>query len=340
MAGPRPAGRGDAATSPCSTENQPSGSAAHGAPGGGDLRRARRRVARPSATQLAGEGGGGDPVGPHAAPPRPVRRGGEAPGRRERRLDVGGAGRVRPGQQPAPGVGLAAVGARRAGRTARASGRDPRRPGATAKRAVVAVACRDQASGPRHPRASRAALRPGRRRAGAPGGRARRRTARRRASVERVDVTRRSTGPSTPWPARARRGSAPAASSVTSSATTSPRVATSRARSAVMVPGTGARRRGDAGHAPQVRQEVRRASWPPCASGAERRTASAWPWVYVRHAGHPTGSAGRGALDVVGVVRLHPGHQLAQLATGLLDRVRLTLLAELGELRASRCPCR
>ena len=35
-------------------------------------------------------------------------------------------------------------------------------------------------------------------------------------------------------------------------------------------------------------------------------------------------SAGGRALDVVGVVRLHPGHQLAQLAAGLLDGVRLT----------------
>ena len=40
-----------------------------------------------------------------------------------------------------------------------------------------------------------------------------------------------------------------------------------------------------------------------------------------------SGSAGRGALDVVGVVGLHPRHQLAQLAAGLLDRVLLALLA-------------
>jgi hypothetical protein len=30
-------------------------------------------------------------------------------------------------------------------------------------------------------------------------------------------------------------------------------------------------------------------------------------------------------------VRLHPGHELAQLAAGLLDRVGLTLLAELEQ---------
>src|SRR6478609_3355401 len=45
------------------------------------------------------------------------------------------------------------------------------------------------------------------------------------------------------------------------------------------------------------------------------------------------GSAGGGALGVVRVVALDPRHQLAQLATGLLDRVLLALLAELGELR-------
>src|SRR5690349_16225895 len=44
-------------------------------------------------------------------------------------------------------------------------------------------------------------------------------------------------------------------------------------------------------------------------------------------------SSGGAPLDVVGVVALHPGHELAELATGLLDRVALGLLAELGELR-------
>src|SRR6478735_5057249 len=44
-------------------------------------------------------------------------------------------------------------------------------------------------------------------------------------------------------------------------------------------------------------------------------------------------SAGGGALGVVRVVRLHPGHELAELAAGLLDRVLLALLAELVELR-------
>ena len=67
-------------------------------------------------------------------------------------------------------------------------------------------------------------------------------------------------------------------------------------------------------------------------------TLRSWPWL-ITLAGHGPepaspggsdggdtcrlrpGSAGGGALGVVVVVRLHPGHQLAQLAAGLLDRV-------------------
>src|SRR5918995_1021824 len=46
-----------------------------------------------------------------------------------------------------------------------------------------------------------------------------------------------------------------------------------------------------------------------------------------------TGASSRGgALRVVVIVRLHPGHQLAELATGLLDGVRLALLAQRPEL--------
>src|SRR5919112_6560807 len=45
------------------------------------------------------------------------------------------------------------------------------------------------------------------------------------------------------------------------------------------------------------------------------------------------GSAGGGALGVVRVVGVHPGHQLAQLAAGLLDRVLLALGAQRLELR-------
>src|SRR6476469_5491135 len=44
----------------------------------------------------------------------------------------------------------------------------------------------------------------------------------------------------------------------------------------------------------------------------------------------------RRALGVVAVVRLHPRHQLAQLAAGLLDRVLLTLGPQRLELRTAR----
>src|SRR6476661_8259243 len=47
-------------------------------------------------------------------------------------------------------------------------------------------------------------------------------------------------------------------------------------------------------------------------------------------------SAGRGALDVVGVRLLDPAHQLAELLAGALDRVLGTLLAQRLELRAAR----
>ena len=47
------------------------------------------------------------------------------------------------------------------------------------------------------------------------------------------------------------------------------------------------------------------------------------------------GSAGGGALDVVVVAGLDPGHQLAQLAAGLLDRVLLALGPQRLELRCA-----
>src|SRR5690349_2584176 len=63
-------------------------------------------------------------------------------------------------------------------------------------------------------------------------------------------------------------------------------------------------------------------------SGKTKPPDRAGPGAYVG-----LGSARGGALDVVGVVRLHPGHELAQLAAGLLDRVLLALLAQRLELR-------
>src|SRR5665647_2789877 len=47
-------------------------------------------------------------------------------------------------------------------------------------------------------------------------------------------------------------------------------------------------------------------------------------------------SAGGGTLDVVGVGRLDPAHQAAQLATGLLDRVGGALGAQCVELWGAR----
>src|SRR4051794_32753903 len=46
----------------------------------------------------------------------------------------------------------------------------------------------------------------------------------------------------------------------------------------------------------------------------------------------PATSAGGGALHVVGVGRLHPAHELAQLSAGGLDRVLLALGAQRLEL--------
>src|SRR5690606_16995557 len=79
---------------------------------------------------------------------------------------------------------------------------------------------------------------------------------------------------------------------------------------------------------------------PPGGRGAACRTTRtpvATPGTCVRRAGATTsgrptrrttrarvrGSARGAALDVVGVVRLDPRHQLAELAAGLLDRVAL-----------------
>src|SRR5215211_7487862 len=59
-----------------------------------------------------------------------------------------------------------------------------------------------------------------------------------------------------------------------------------------------------------------------------RRTRSARSYVGAM-------SARGGALGVVGVVGADPGHQLAQLPAGLLDRVLLTLGAQRLELGSS-----
>ena len=66
-------------------------------------------MASPSSTARSAERRRGDPVGPQAAPPRPLLVGGEAPGG-GRRLDRAEPGLEAPVAQVAAGVGLAAVG--------------------------------------------------------------------------------------------------------------------------------------------------------------------------------------------------------------------------------------
>src|SRR5690349_1089232 len=92
-----------------------------------------------------------------------------------------------------------------------------------------------------------------------------------------------------------------------------------------------------------VAYSLRVSTWPGPAVGAQcatyietratPRTASTLrSRRLVRLASTPvtvTGASSRcGALRVVVIVRLDPGHQLAELASGLLDRVGLTLLAQ------------
>ena len=162
--------------------NQPSGDAAH-------RRQAAAKDARSSGRgdavgqQLLGQRRLGEPVGPQPAPPGPVLRRGEAPGR------GGGGHRGEPGPDgPRP-----AAGGRRPS-WPRCAGSAPRRrrwPGRARGRRGSSGSPGSRRHGrPRCPRAgtpgaSRPGRPPGRRRAGAPGGRGPRRRCRRRTGGRR-----------------------------------------------------------------------------------------------------------------------------------------------------------
>ena len=138
-------------SSPCSMPSQPSSAAAQRSQASAISASSSRRR-QPVGHRLLGEGRRRRPAGPRVAPPLPLLRRGEAPGRRRRGERPRSPAACAHDEQPAAGVGLGAVAPAHPLVEVAASGRARRPPGTRSSARVVDVAHGDHAARPADPR--------------------------------------------------------------------------------------------------------------------------------------------------------------------------------------------